>query len=1385
MNTRIYRLWLTVLMTITGLVATEAQTLNLYKGDPAGNPEDAFDGNVFQAGNQFGDATLYAVLGGGATSFQIVSPGENKTATVTSTGGFSIRPTASMIVDRSKILNFSGTVTGSVAITVKPLTITMATANVTETPPGSEIIVSYLTGAGTFPVELVIGKFKVQLLNANGDLLNDLSNSADQYAGLEKAGSSRGGIRSIKATIPVNTPAGTYRVRVVPQGLTATVPSAASGTFFIRNNTPAVTAGSVSGTYCAGSTVSFPFSTTGTFPSGTNFKVQLVNVDGSTLQDLPGSSASSPVSASLPAALAAGTYRFRIAATATNVVSATSTISVSPLPTMTILGSATITAGATAPVQLTFTGTPPWSFTYTDNGATRATTSPVNSTIITPTFVSSTTYDRSFIKGFRDNGCGVSDNISGSAQISINQLTITTGIVSGTYCPGTTIPVSFTASSPLPAGAVSQVQLSDNMGSFQGAQIIGTGTSPISAMLPQEVAPGMGYRIRVVIQNNNSVNTIATNLQISRPDMPGVEDLSFCTGTTITNPLSATGINLKWYPSSSASQSLASAPVPPSNQASTYYVSQTVNGCESPRASINVRPTAAPAAPSVSSVSLCQGGQGQFSTSISGLSWYTAVTGGTPSAQTPAINNQSVGDQFFYVSQRINGCESLRTQVKATVFAIPLPPTVPAQSAVCQYSTPGSLTATGSTLTWYDQSGRLTGAPTPNTSTAGVRSFSVSQTVNGCESLRALVSVNVVAAPEPPTANSVSLCSGAATVPLNATGTNLKWYVTNTASQALVSAPIPSNSQSGEYYVSQTINGCESPRLSVTVSVIAAPPAPTVSSLSLCQGAQGQFSTTIPNALWYTSATGGIGSAQPPTPNNQTVGEQTVYVSQTVNGCESPRSPVKAAVYQIPKAPAVQTIRLCQNTISNPLTAAESALTWYDQSGKLTGAPTPSTSFTGTQSYSVSQTVDGCESSRAIVSVVVLPAPTPPVASSVRYCVADITQPLSATGTNLKWYTSETGGTASPTYPAFFTQTPNVYTFYVTQTDVNNCESARQSVSVTVVAAPSAPTVTATQAVCQSATVGQLIASPNTGLIWQGPGVTGNGEAAPIPNTSQPDTFTYSVSQKAGSCTSPPARIVFTVRPTPAKPTVQSTAIFCIGTAATPLSATPTDRLTWYTSSGAPLAQVIPNTSQANITDYYVTRKDEYNCESQPSAIQVRVSAKATARLTGDGNVNPGDSTAIRVRLTGDGPWTFTNWDGKPINTKDSLYVAWVHPTATRSYTITNLTSACGTGDPGTAYTLTVNGPLGTQSSVEPLSIKAYPNPTTGDIAIDWSSPTKQTVTLQIVNAAGTVVRQVTRQSTLTPQTEHFQLDIQPAGMYFLHVKTTTNGTLTKPIVKQ
>jgi hypothetical protein len=87
--------------------------------------------------------------------------------------------------------------------------------------------------------------------------------------------------------------------------------------------------------------------------------------------------------------------------------------------------------------------------------------------------------------------------------------------------------------------------------------------------------------------------------------------------------------------------------------------------------------------------------------------------------------------------------------------------------------------------------------------------------------------------------------------------------------------------------------------------------------------------------------------------------------------------------------------------------------------------------------------------------VVVTATPATPTASSpINYLQNQTAVPLTATGTNLKWYTVPSGGVGSTTAPTPLTSTLGSFNYYVSQT-VNSCESNRTTILVNVTSSSS------------------------------------------------------------------------------------------------------------------------------------------------------------------------------------------------------------------------------------------------------------------------------------------------------------------------------------------
>jgi gliding motility-associated-like protein len=154
--------------------------------------------------------------------------------------------------------------------------------------------------------------------------------------------------------------------------------------------------------------------------------------------------------------------------------------------------------------------------------------------------------------------------------------------------------------------------------------------------------------------------------------------------------------------------------------------------------------------------------------------------------------------------------------------------------------------------------------------------------------------------PEPTVGSVLTYCQNAPFDSIYYYGFNLKWYDSATGVNYSTTAPVVNTGVTGSdtFYVSQTVNGCESPRKQVIINVVPAVSAPSVvSPVVYCEGdpavaliANGQ------NILWYSVPSGGAGTPITPLPTTNAQGTFTWYASQTINGCESARAPVEVHV---------------------------------------------------------------------------------------------------------------------------------------------------------------------------------------------------------------------------------------------------------------------------------------------------------------------------------------------------------------------------------------------------------------------------------------------------------------------------------------------------------
>ncbi|WP_119789299.1 Ig-like domain-containing protein [Flavobacterium anhuiense] len=190
----------------------------------------------------------------------------------------------------------------------------------------------------------------------------------------------------------------------------------------------------------------------------------------------------------------------------------------------------------------------------------------------------------------------------------------------------------------------------------------------------------------------------------------------------------------------------------------------------------------------------------------------------------------------------------------------------------------------GASYKWYSAS--TGGTLYAGTETLATGTYYVSQTTNGCESSRTSVSVTVNATPSAPTASAQTFCSAdnKKVGDLSPSGASYKWYSASTGGTLYAGTETLAT---GTYYVSQTSNGCESSRASVSVTVNTTPSTAVLSAITqpTCLDAMGSFTINNYNSTYNYTITPSAGVTNNAGTITAPAGSYTISVSS--NGCSS------------------------------------------------------------------------------------------------------------------------------------------------------------------------------------------------------------------------------------------------------------------------------------------------------------------------------------------------------------------------------------------------------------------------------------------------------------------------------------------------------------------
>jgi gliding motility-associated-like protein len=699
------------------------------------------------------------------------------------------------------------------------------------------------------------------------------------------------------------------------------------------------------------------------------------------------------------------------------------------------------------------------------------------------------------------------------------------------------------------------------------------------------------YRRIAIYTLDNSLTAISNviTINVTDPTAPVANPTqAFC---TITNPtvasLSATGSSIKWYTVNTGGTPLASN-TPLTN--GTYYVSQTVNGCEGPRtavtATVNQTPvvTANPLAQT-----LCTGALTNIAltSNVTGttFSWTVAqsnlsgATAGSGTSINQVLNTTGTvqGTATYTITPVANGCSGTPVQVVISVNTKPqvTAQVSPAAVMICTYET-----ATFNV--------GVSGSPQPS--------------IQWQESPDGSSWSNITGA----TSNSLSFTAYA-----NQKGFRYRAILTNTCGTVI--------SSEGLLDVSPPIGIKTQP-----------------TGTAVCNGNTATFfaevngQQTFTTTTWQISRDGGLTwiNVDPSNVNTYSTGAENGVFQTTfafnptladngakvrvvfTNNCPVYSNVVDLTVVALPPNPIVSNTDRC-GPGSITLTAqppAGATVDWYEVASGGSPVATGTNSFTTpnlsttTTYYAVSRTlVSGCLSARVPVTITIKDIPTASV-NNITICNGSATTLSVTTNASSPIYSwSPVASTASS-----ITVSPNTSTSYtVTVTDgITACQIAATG-TVYVNPTPAAPTAPSPVLYCLNSPAVALTASGAGGnqLRWYTTPTGGTPlPSAPVPSTGTTGNFSYWVSQVNNSnCEGPRTKVDVIVNPLPVV-TVSPSVAICAGFSTTLTAAgaisyawTPSTDLSSTTGSSV---TADPSTT----TTYTVTGTDVNGCKNTATA---------------------------------------------------------------------------------------------------------------------------------------------------------------------------------------
>lgn len=390
-------------------------------------------------------------------------------------------------------------------------------------------------------------------------------------------------------------------------------------------------------------------------------------------------------------------------------------------------------------------------------------------------------------------------------------------------------------------------------------------------------------------------------------------------------------------------------------------------------------------------------------------------------------------------------------------------------------------------------------------------------------------------------------------------------------------------------------------------------------------------------------------------------------------------------------------------------------------------------------------------------------APTTTTASYT-YCVGSNATALTAVasvGNTLRWYTQPTGGTYTTTAPTPSTSTAGSFMYYVSQANLNNDESPRIAMTITVNALPATPTIAANgpTTFCTGGSV-NLTSSASNGNLW-----SSNATTATISVTTS-GSYTVTVTDVNG-CSSVSTPISVNVSSAPA-PTINASATqACEGDVVT-ITASTSDSYLWSTGATTQSIQLTASTPNVNVV---TTNANACDGVGASSAINITFTATPTASgtMTLNGNVATFTNTSTGASSYS---WDFGDFTNSSATAPAHAYAV------NGAYTVV-LTAI--NGNCSDTVTFLVDVTVG-MDELSTSNLSIYPNPANEEVHVTFEQ-VAEFMNIELIDATGRVLNnQVSKQMGANLIT--FNVANLSSGFYTVRL-TSSNVSETQKLMIQ